>query len=80
MIFRHNPTNPAIGEIIYDKIAHAFQVYTGQNYFTIDITKECVLCHVEIFKHDTAIDHPFFENNLEILEWKSEQADKRQQV
>lgn len=65
-----------IGEMLFNPDTQQLQVYTKHGWVIMnnDI-RYCTLCKVADWNHFIEdAKHPFLANNLEFLEWKSEQA------
>jgi len=41
------------------------------------MAKPCSKCHVSLYEHETEGTHPFFHNNLELLEWLNEKKENK---
>ena len=66
------PSKPATGTVYYDPAVDKLRAYDGIKWIYIDEMAPltyCAICKVEFFEHAATIDHPFFKNNLEYLEW-----------
>jgi hypothetical protein len=64
-------TMQSLGEAmarLYDK-ALLGQLKVGDKMFT----SRCVKCQISMMLHNRKIDHPYFNDNLEYLEWENEQ-------
>ncbi len=62
------PRMGVIGQVFHD--GKTMYCYSGREWKPIDSNiKYCILCKAAI--HPVKVDHPFFYNNLEYLEFKS---------
>lgn len=69
-------SNPCVGQI-RSSVNTDLEVYNGINWVPLyrDI-KYCVMCKFSDWAHTVDLtQHPFFFNNLEMLEWLSKQTE-----
>lgn len=72
------PVNPVIGQLMYTYDDNKLLVYNGVTWRQInEDIKYCVVCLCADWDHIAGYkDHPFCEDNLRYLEWKSEEAER----
>jgi len=82
LIPTQKPNNPIEGMMCFDPASHAMTVWNGTSWKVVNMEIEyCCLCKKADYDHEPYsiqdVGHPLFHNNLEYLEWKNEQAERR---
>jgi len=74
------PINPLVGMTVYDPALGILQIFNGKTWVDVHTSNPvyCVVCNklTHMIENNMIPDHPFCGNNLEYLEWKSEQAER----